>query len=198
MVPDNQLAVKWERLDIHHVQFRSCGGKDTDDNLVPLCPNCHTSLHTARRSGDDYVTDQALLDTWNNWKSLAAIVPPALTFGAGPPVFRCRLNLDIYGIDVDLNIDEHESYAAFRSELLGCVVEPLRINDPHFPFLRGIDATRWSISSDDATATPWNQVSAVSQLSNAHLPLRFTCPAVVLLNRDPHWLASHSEPHRWM
>jgi hypothetical protein len=31
-------------LDIHHMEYVSEGGGDTPDNLLPLCPNCH-SLH---------------------------------------------------------------------------------------------------------------------------------------------------------
>lgn len=31
-------------LDIHHLEYVSQGGQDTPDNLVALCPNCH-SLH---------------------------------------------------------------------------------------------------------------------------------------------------------
>jgi HNH endonuclease len=33
-------------LDIHHLEKVSDGGSDTADNLIPLCPNCH-SLHHA-------------------------------------------------------------------------------------------------------------------------------------------------------
>ena len=31
-------------LDIHHMEYVSEGGGDTPENLLPLCPNCH-SLH---------------------------------------------------------------------------------------------------------------------------------------------------------
>lgn len=31
--------------DIHHVVYRSHGGKDTEDNLVLLCRDCHSHLH---------------------------------------------------------------------------------------------------------------------------------------------------------
>lgn len=30
---------------LHHVERRSQGGAGTEDNLVTLCPMCHTSLH---------------------------------------------------------------------------------------------------------------------------------------------------------
>jgi 5-methylcytosine-specific restriction endonuclease McrA len=31
--------------DIHHILPRSKGGKDADDNLAVLCPNCHRLAH---------------------------------------------------------------------------------------------------------------------------------------------------------
>ena len=38
----------------HHLQYRSRGGEHTTDNLVLLCPKCHTAVHDAeiRLSGD--------------------------------------------------------------------------------------------------------------------------------------------------
>jgi len=32
-------------LDIHHLEYVSEGGKDTSDNLLPLCPTCHALHH---------------------------------------------------------------------------------------------------------------------------------------------------------
>jgi hypothetical protein len=35
-------------LDIHHLDPVSNGGSDAPDNLLALCPNCHTSHHYGR------------------------------------------------------------------------------------------------------------------------------------------------------
>lgn len=35
---------------IHHIVFRSQGGKDTADNLVTLCGGCHERAHGVIRS----------------------------------------------------------------------------------------------------------------------------------------------------
>jgi hypothetical protein len=35
-------------LDIHHLDYVSEGGPDTPDNLLPLCPNCHTLHHAGQ------------------------------------------------------------------------------------------------------------------------------------------------------
>lgn len=32
-------------LEIHHIQFRSKGGKDNDENLIALCHRCHIITH---------------------------------------------------------------------------------------------------------------------------------------------------------
>ncbi len=35
-------------LEIHHVRFRSSGGKDSQENLITLCHGCHCDLHSGR------------------------------------------------------------------------------------------------------------------------------------------------------
>ncbi len=32
-------------LDLHHITPRSRGGRDEEDNLVPLCRECHDDIH---------------------------------------------------------------------------------------------------------------------------------------------------------
>lgn len=34
-----------QAVDIHHIQYRSQGGNDEIDNLIPLCRTCHDSAH---------------------------------------------------------------------------------------------------------------------------------------------------------
>jgi len=36
-------------LEVHHKEFRSHSGDDSDQNLITLCATCHASLH--RRDG---------------------------------------------------------------------------------------------------------------------------------------------------
>jgi 5-methylcytosine-specific restriction endonuclease McrA len=33
-------------LQVHHIQFRSRLGDDTEANLITLCAGCHSRLHT--------------------------------------------------------------------------------------------------------------------------------------------------------
>ena len=40
-----QCGKRIGRLEAHHIQFRSNGGKDTLANLVTLCEHCHHQLH---------------------------------------------------------------------------------------------------------------------------------------------------------
>ncbi len=33
------------RLEVHHIQLRSRGGRDCEDNLITLCSDCHARVH---------------------------------------------------------------------------------------------------------------------------------------------------------
>jgi 5-methylcytosine-specific restriction endonuclease McrA len=37
-------------LEVHHKEFRSQGGFDSEENLITLCAGCHESVHQPRRS----------------------------------------------------------------------------------------------------------------------------------------------------
>ncbi|MGO8797255.1 MAG: HNH endonuclease [Candidatus Sulfotelmatobacter sp.] len=32
-------------LEVHHKDFRSHSGEDSEENLITLCSTCHTSIH---------------------------------------------------------------------------------------------------------------------------------------------------------
>ena len=34
-------------LEVHHKQFRSHAGEDSEENLITLCSQCHAKLHQA-------------------------------------------------------------------------------------------------------------------------------------------------------
>ena len=46
-------------LEVHHIKWLSRGGKDSTDNAVALCPNCHTKMHVV----DDEEDVEKLLRT---------------------------------------------------------------------------------------------------------------------------------------
>lgn len=37
-----------EKVDVHHIRFRSRGGADTPQNLCALCRPCHCEMHAYR------------------------------------------------------------------------------------------------------------------------------------------------------
>lgn len=39
-------------LEVHHIQWLSEGGKDTIENTVALCPNCHRKMHILNLNND--------------------------------------------------------------------------------------------------------------------------------------------------
>ncbi|PYV65390.1 MAG: hypothetical protein DMG97_32435 [Acidobacteria bacterium] len=40
-----QLCGSMTNLEVHHREFRSHSGDDTDHNLITLCLDCHASAH---------------------------------------------------------------------------------------------------------------------------------------------------------
>ena len=36
-------------LQVHHIEFRSRRGQDTEENLIALCLCCHSALHSLVR-----------------------------------------------------------------------------------------------------------------------------------------------------
>ena len=42
-----QVCGCMRNLQVHHIEFRSHSGSDSEENLITLCAQCHTELHTA-------------------------------------------------------------------------------------------------------------------------------------------------------
>jgi len=40
-----QLCGFRKNLQVHHKEFRSHSGDDSEDNLITLCPDCHARAH---------------------------------------------------------------------------------------------------------------------------------------------------------
>jgi 5-methylcytosine-specific restriction endonuclease McrA len=40
-----QLCGSMTNLEVHHTEFRSHSGKDSEHNLITLCLDCHASTH---------------------------------------------------------------------------------------------------------------------------------------------------------
>jgi len=43
--PECGLLPDWRGLSIHHIEHRSQGGGETDDNLTWMCGRCHNREH---------------------------------------------------------------------------------------------------------------------------------------------------------
>jgi 5-methylcytosine-specific restriction endonuclease McrA len=48
-----QLCGSMQKLEVHHVMFRSHGGDDSDENLITLCVACHLRSHHRPQAGGD-------------------------------------------------------------------------------------------------------------------------------------------------
>jgi 5-methylcytosine-specific restriction endonuclease McrA len=40
-----QACGAMSNLEVHHQEFRSHSGQDSEDNLITLCAKCHASVH---------------------------------------------------------------------------------------------------------------------------------------------------------
>jgi 5-methylcytosine-specific restriction endonuclease McrA len=40
-----QVCGATSNLEVHHKEFRSHSGHDSEENLITLCATCHTSVH---------------------------------------------------------------------------------------------------------------------------------------------------------
>jgi 5-methylcytosine-specific restriction endonuclease McrA len=40
-----QMCGSMQRLQVHHIQFRSHSGSDEEQNLITLCAECHAQTH---------------------------------------------------------------------------------------------------------------------------------------------------------
>jgi len=40
-----QLCGSMSNLEVHHKQFRSHSGQDSEENLITLCTQCHDRIH---------------------------------------------------------------------------------------------------------------------------------------------------------
>jgi len=40
-----QICGAMSHLEVHHQQFRSRSGQDTEENLITLCHDCHSAEH---------------------------------------------------------------------------------------------------------------------------------------------------------
>jgi 5-methylcytosine-specific restriction endonuclease McrA len=39
-------------MEVHHQQFRSHSGEDSEENLITLCHSCHSAEHSLEKSMD--------------------------------------------------------------------------------------------------------------------------------------------------
>jgi 5-methylcytosine-specific restriction endonuclease McrA len=40
-----QFCGAMSQLEVHHQEFRSHSGEDTEENLITLCHGCHSAMH---------------------------------------------------------------------------------------------------------------------------------------------------------
>ena len=89
------------KLEAHHIQFRSQGGKDTIENLATLCAQCHDGLHDGKiklkLKGEDGFKDRIAQRTMQGktymYSELAKLAPIDLVFGYQTSEYRKSLEL---------------------------------------------------------------------------------------------------------
>jgi len=181
----NPAGMKFEPLDLHHVRWRTFGGSDEEENLVPICPACHAHLH---REETPFVTDAELLEEWARWKSFS--LPPLISVGDGAVACQRRVALNLYGLETIATVDASTSYGLFRRALIERVVMPTQAADPHFPLER---TDLWDLSTDPGST--WGGMSAFDVLKAGAEPIGFDVHVVFRLTaHDLFWIRS-TRPH---
>ena len=85
------------RLEVHHIEFKSNGGTDDEENLITLCKECHDRVHAGtvvldkkpKKMRLKHATHMSIIRSW-----LLKIYPDAIeTFGFVTSENRNHLNL---------------------------------------------------------------------------------------------------------
>lgn len=185
LVAHDAQASKWHPLEVHHVVFRSCGGSDDPANLVPLCPSCHTIIHTSRTLGGMNLDDDKLKALWALWQTFAVKVGSSLHIGDGPSAAKAVVRLGAYGLDVVASVDNAVSFVDARRSILDATVGVLGAIDPYFPFPRGpVEPAFWATSFDDILL-PWNEHTAAEVFAQVNVPMTLMAPVIITLDRTP-------------
>ncbi len=97
-----QCKIKNTRLEAHHIQPKSQGGKETIKNLLTLCSACHTKLHAGKiklkKSGvsgfNDQIAQRTMLGKRYLEQSLRHDYNFAKVYGYQTAYFRKQLGLE--------------------------------------------------------------------------------------------------------
>ena len=74
-------------LEIHHKQFRSHSGHDSEENLITLCAKCHAGMHRWRTGRDSRLLAlkiRLLTFLWHSFRVLGQSVSSFVFSGDGP------------------------------------------------------------------------------------------------------------------
>ena len=41
-----EICHRYTQTEKHHIKTKGSGGDDSEDNLIEVCRNCHTKIHT--------------------------------------------------------------------------------------------------------------------------------------------------------
>ena len=193
-------GMKWEALQLHHVIFRSCGGSDKKENLIPLCPTCHDLIHREARSGGNWMPDDELKRIWNNWLDLPnrigvrhGILPYWRYVGVWPnfssippnsPTIDVKVTLKSYGFDIRFLAYKKENYKGFRTRIIQYIITTFRKFDEHFPFIAEGSLDSYSLSCDPMVFIPdeWNQFSVDKIVSHYKGEISLVVPALIVFN----------------
>lgn len=96
---------KDSKLEVHHIQYRSEGGSDEEDNLITLCHTCHTDLHAGKWKLKQKGKPKGTLSHATQMNSIRVQIlkknPDAIeTFG-----FITKANRQMLGLEKDHDID---------------------------------------------------------------------------------------------
>ena len=87
------------RLHIHHIVYISLGGDNSINNLIPLCPNCHDSVHSMK------IDKKILIKIKKNWLEKGVSGEAELQL-----IADLKLKVEEFNRDTFININYVDQY----------------------------------------------------------------------------------------
>ncbi len=68
-----QRCGRRDRLEVHHLEHRSRGGRDANDNLIVLCRECHELIHHTSTAREESLDMRTRMKIWRDGQRVGEV-----------------------------------------------------------------------------------------------------------------------------